>query len=152
LPGGPNIYIAKSAIDPDALAARFRKEHASAGAIASFIGQTRSEGGAVEALVLEHYPGFTEQEIKTIVDSALSRWPLHAVSVFHRVGRMVPEEPIVFVAAAADHRRAAIEAIDFLMDYLKSEAPFWKREITAEGARWVEPTDQDQRDKARWTS
>jgi molybdopterin synthase catalytic subunit len=146
------IVIAEETIDPDRLAAVFRTDNAGAGAIALFIGQTRGEGGAVKALALEHYPGFTEQAIKMIVDSAFERWALQAVAVVHRVGRMKPEEPIVFAAAAADHRRAAIEAVDFLMDYLKSEAPFWKQEITEEGVRWVEPTEQDQRDKARWTS
>ncbi len=146
------VLISDRPIDPDRLAADFRKQTAGSGAIAAFVGQTRAEAGAVKALALEHYAGFTEDAIAAIVDEAVSRWPLHAVSIAHRIGRMAPGDPIVFVAAAADHRRAAFEAVDFLMDYLKSEAPFWKQEVSDAGSRWIEPTDRDRQDIRRWRS
>jgi molybdopterin synthase catalytic subunit len=104
----------------------------------------------VQRLLLEHYPGFAEAEIELHVKTALERWPLEDVLVIHRVGELRPGDTIVFVAAASRHRRAAFETVDFLMDYLKSEAPFWKRETTPDGAAWIEPRTEDHRDRARW--
>ncbi|MBB5519326.1 molybdenum cofactor biosynthesis protein MoaE [Amphiplicatus metriothermophilus] len=146
-----SIRISWTPFDPEAEAAHFRRRCARAGAIATFLGQVRGENGAVASLALEHYPGLTEAEIGRIAEQACARWPLEAVAIAHRVGVMAPGEPIVFVAAAAAHRRPAFEAVDFLMDYLKSEAPFWKKETGADGsARWIEPRAEDSRDKARW--
>lgn len=144
-----SIRIEARPFDPDAEAKVFRAANPSAGAIVTFVGQVRGDGG-VEKLLLEHYPGFTEATIEEVAKRALDRRPLQAVSIVHRVGALFPGEPIVFVAAAASHRRPAFEAADFLMDYLKTEAPFWKREIAKGAARWIDPTDQDYAERARW--
>lgn len=149
--GKVSIRISGAPFDPEAEAAQFRRRCAGAGAIVTFLGRTRGENGAVASLALEHYPSLTEAEIGRIAEEACARWPLEALAIVHRVGAMTPGDPIVFVAAAAAHRRPAFEAVDFLMDYLKSEAPFWKKEVGADGsARWVEPRAEDRRDKARW--
>lgn len=149
--GKVSIRICRTPFDPETEAARFRRRCARAGAIVTFLGLTRGENGAVTSLTLEYYPGLTEAEIGRIAKEACARWPLEAVTIAHRAGAMAPGEPIVFVAAAAVHRRPAFEAVDFLMDYLKSEAPFWKKEVGADGsARWIEPSAGDRRDKARW--
>lgn len=146
------MTIAPASFDPDAALARFRRANVEAGAIASFIGQVRpgDANDPTESLALEYYPGLAEREIENFAADALKRWPLKAIEIIHRVGAMAPGEPIVFVAAAADHRRAAFEAVDFLMDYLKSEAPFWKQEKRASGTRWIEPRSEDYADIARW--
>lgn len=121
-----------------------------AGAIVSFVGKVRGEGGAVTDLTLDYYPGFTEKRIAEIVAAAETRFRWTAVSVVHRHGQLKPGEAIVFVGVAAPHRRAAFEAADHLMDRLKTEAPFWKREEGPGGARWIEPRAQDMTDRARW--
>ena len=118
--------------------------------MATFTGLARAEKGATAILELEAYPGFTESAIGRIADQARERFALHDLMILHRVGRIGPGEPIVFVATAAGHRRAAFEACDFLMDYLKSRAPFWKKEHGPDGARWVEPRDEDHADVKRW--
>ena len=133
------------------LSKAFRVFAGDVGAIASFTGFVRGEDGAVDALSLSHYPGMTEAEIDRIIKQASERWSITACHVTHRVGDMRPGDAIVFVAAASAHRRDAFEAVDFLMDYLKSEAPFWKKEIGADGAKWIEPKKQDKRDIARWS-
>lgn len=122
------------------------------GAIVSFTGLCRDDGGRLEALELEHYPGMAEAEIGRIADEAAQRWPLTGLTVIHRFGRIAPGENIVLVVAASAHRRAAFEAADFLMDYLKSRAPFWKKEHAAgeTEAGWVEAKDRDQEDLKRW--
>jgi len=120
-----------------------------AGAVATFTGHVRGDDGLI-ALILEHYPAMTEREIARHVEAAKKKWPLLGVSVIHRVGRLVPGERIVFVAAAAAHRRAAFEACEFLMDYLKVHAPFWKREEHADGTRWVEAKQVDDEAAKRW--
>lgn len=122
------------------------------GAIVSFSGICRgSEDGApIAALTLEHYPDMAEAEIARHVDTALSRWPLSGVSVIHRVGRIVPGENIVLVLAASQHRQAAFQAAEFLMDYLKANAPFWKRVEGTTGANWVEARHHDDDAAARW--
>ena len=145
-----SIQLSVAAFDPGALLSHFSRGRTETGAIASFTGIARAEQGATNILELEAYPGFTEAEIGKIADEAKRRWALHDLMILHRVGRIGPGEPIVFVATAASHRRAAFEACDFLMDYLKSRAPFWKKEHGPDGERWIEPTAQDHADRERW--
>ena len=123
------------------------------GAVVSFSGICRgSENGEpIAALTLEHYPGMAEEEIKRHADEAMSRWPLTGLTVIHRVGRIAPGENIVLVLAASQHRQAAFHAAEFLMDYLKTNAPFWKREESARGSSWIEARDHDDAATARWT-
>jgi len=145
------IALAKEAFDPDAELQRFRRAGEAAGGIVSFLGQVRQEtGDPVEALELRHYEPLTLPGMEQLAMRAEARWPLTALLVVHRVGVMVPGDPIVLVACAARHRRDAFEAADFLMDHLKSNAWFWKRERTAAGWRWIEPREQDHADLTRW--
>ena len=109
------------------------------------------DGQAIAALTLEHYPGMAEAEITRHAEEALSRWPLNGLTVIHRVGRIAPGENIVLVVTASSHRQAAFEAAEFLMDYLKTSAPFWKREESVGGTSWVEANDHDDAAVARWT-
>ena len=123
------------------------------GAVTSFVGYCRDEGGTLAALELEHFPGMAEQALIEIAGEAETRWPLYGVTILHRYGRLLPGDPIVFVAASSAHRRAAFEAADFLMDYLKTRAPFWKKEHPADAAkeaRWVAAKSADDEDAARW--
>lgn len=122
------------------------------GAVVSFTGLVRdfNERPEVQALTLEHYPGMTEAALGEIVEQAESRWPLQGVTVIHRIGRLAPSDPIVLVVVASAHRRAAFEACDFIMDYLKTRAPFWKKEHTASGDYWVSERDGDHHDARRW--
>jgi len=120
-----------------------------AGAVASFIGHVRPDDG-LTALVLEHFPGMTEREITRHVEAAETRWPLLGVTIIHRIGRLLPGEAIVVVAVAASHRQAAFAACEFLMDHLKTEAPFWKQECVGDEARWVDAKDSDDQARARW--
>lgn len=145
------VVITSSAFDPLILAAEFQQNIEGVGAIASFTGYVRDEGGTVNMLRISHYPIMTENEIAGLIKEAVSRWNLQACHVTHRVGDIAAGEAIVFVVAASAHRRAAFEAVDFLMDYLKSEAPFWKQELGEGGANWIEPKEQDKRDKERWS-
>ena len=123
------------------------------GAVVSFSGICRGDedGETIAALTLEHYPGMAEAEIGRHADEALSRWPLRGLTVIHRFGRIAPGENIVLVVTASSHRQAAFEAAEFLMDYLKTNAPFWKREESPEGASWIEARDHDDAAAARWT-
>ena len=122
-----------------------------AGAIVTFAGVCRSEDGTLAALDLEHYPAMAEAELKRIAEEAGKRWPLEAITVVHRHGRVRPGETIVFVATVARHRRPAFDAAAFVMDYLKTSAPFWKKERTADGdERWVAARAEDDADAARW--
>ncbi len=121
------------------------------GAVVTFTGLCRDEGGRLEALELEHYPGMAEAEIGRIAGEAAERWPLTGLTVIHRFGRIAPGDNIVLVVAAASHRRTAFEAADFLMDFLKSRAPFWKKEHAAgQAEQWVDATAKDQEDMQRW--
>jgi molybdopterin synthase catalytic subunit len=122
------------------------------GAVASFVGLVRDVAGdqAIGAMTLEHYPGMTERKLAEIEAEANARWPLQASLIVHRYGRMLPGEPIVLVATAAQHRAAALEACAFLIDWLKTKAPFWKLEETGAASRWVEARDTDERAAARW--
>lgn len=123
------------------------------GAVVSFIGICRSGEGdaAISALTLEHYPGMAEEEISRHADEALARWPLTALTIIHRYGRLKPGENIMMVLTASAHRAAAFEAAEFLMDYLKTAAPFWKSEERPSGKTWVEARGEDDAAAARWT-
>jgi molybdopterin synthase catalytic subunit len=123
------------------------------GAVVSFSGVCRgTEGGeTIAALTLEHYPGMAEAEITRHAETAMSRWPLTGITIIHRVGRIAPGENIVLVLTASQHRQAAFQSAEFLMDYLKANAPFWKREESAAGASWVDARSHDDAAVARWT-
>ena len=122
------------------------------GAVVSFIGLCRSEGGSLAGLELEHFPGMAEDEIGRVIDEAQARWPLQGVSVIHRYGRIAVGEQIVLVVTASSHRQAAFEAADFLMDYLKTRAPFWKKEWLQSGqpSGWVDAKSADDLQTSRW--
>lgn len=122
------------------------------GGICLFVGLVRELAGdrPIDAMTLEHYPGMTEKELERIEAEARSRWPLEATLIVHRYGRLEPGERIVLVAAASAHRQAAFEAAQFLMDFLKTRAPFWKLEDTGAGSRWVDARDSDDHAAARW--
>ncbi|MCT7375918.1 molybdenum cofactor biosynthesis protein MoaE [Chelativorans salis] len=122
------------------------------GAVVTFTGRCRDEDGKLAALELEHYPGMAEAEIGRIASEAAERWPLTGLTVIHRFGKLLPAENIVLVVAASTHRKAALEAADFLMDYLKSRAPFWKKEHPAGGdtGHWVEAKAADEEALGRW--
>ncbi len=121
-----------------------------AGAVVSFTGLVRDEGGRLAGMEIEHYPGMTEKAIAGIVAEAVARWALVDALVIHRYGRLGPGEAIMMVATAAGHRGEAFEAAEFLMDYLKSRAPFWKKELGAEGSEWVAAKDADEAALKRW--
>jgi molybdopterin synthase catalytic subunit len=127
--------------------------HTDIGAVVSFSGVCRGseDDQTVSALTLEHYPGMAEAEIARHAETAMSRWPLTGLTVIHRVGRITPGENIVLVLTASRHRQAAFQAAEFLMDYLKANAPFWKREETAAGTAWVDARSHDDAAAARWT-
>lgn len=134
--------------------AQLRKGNPKIGAIASFIGVVRdsNEGDQVGTLTLEHYPGMTEKALEEIVAQAQTRWDIYDALVVHRVGRMLPLDQIVLVVVTSAHRGAAFAACEFLMDYLKTLAPFWKKEQSERGARWVEARESDDAAAARWKS
>ena len=146
------ITLTDQPFEPGELLSAFAKGRSENGAIATFTGLARAEQGATRILELEAYPGFTEAAIGQIATEAAARFALDAFHIVHRIGKIAPGEAIVFVATAASHRRAAFEACDYLMDYLKSRAPFWKKETGPDGSRWIEPRDQDHADIARWES
>ena len=145
-----DIRVCVTTADFDVGAELVRLEMMGGGGVASFTGIARAEAGATTILELEAYPGFTETEIGKIAEQARARFSLADLLILHRIGQIAPGEPIVFVATAAGHRREAFEACDFLMDYLKSRAPFWKKEHGPDGVRWIEPRAQDHADIARW--
>jgi molybdopterin synthase catalytic subunit len=147
------VRIGPGRIDAEALLTQFGRGRPDAGAIVSFTGLVRatSDGVAVAALDLDHYPGFTEAQVEAAAERTLSRFELLDLLVAHRVGPIPSGETVVVVVAAAEHRRAAFEATDSLMDWLKVAAPFWKREQASDGAvRWIEPRSKDHADAARW--
>ncbi|GMO94141.1 molybdenum cofactor biosynthesis protein MoaE [Bradyrhizobium sp. TM239] len=123
------------------------------GAVVTFSGICRGDedSAKIAALTLEHYPGMAEEEIRRHTDEATSRWPLNGVTVIHRVGRFMPGQNIVLVLTASQHRQAAFHAAEFLMDYLKTSAPFWKKEESEAGTGWVEAQARDDEAAARWT-
>ncbi|WP_309610678.1 molybdenum cofactor biosynthesis protein MoaE [Sphingomonas sp.] len=142
------IHVTAEAINPAALLAAFSAANPHAGAIASFLGKVRGDG--VEALDLDHHPTFTAAMIERIAADARARFAIADCLIVHRVGRLLPGAPIVLVAAASSHRRAAFDAVDYLMDRLKTEAPLWKREVRADGTQWIEARPSDLADRARW--
>ena len=143
-----HISVQQSAID---IAAEMtRAEAAGAGAVATFTGLVRADDG-VGTLELEHYPGATEAALRVVAQTAVDRWALQAATIVHRVGPMGPGERIVFVAATAPHRGAALEACAYLIDRLKTDAPFWKRETRAGASSWVEARETDEAAAARWS-
>jgi molybdopterin synthase catalytic subunit len=144
------IRVSPTPFDPQAETAAFAAGHTEAGAHASFVGVCRSETGAVTALHLDHYPGFTESEIARIDAEARVRFAIIDTLVIHRCGMVRPGEPIVLVSVLAAHRKPALQAVDFLMDYLKTGAPFWKREIGQDGERWIEPRAEDYEAREQW--
>jgi len=144
------VRLQSEPFEPGALLTAFSAGRTETGAVASFTGLARADSGATTTLELEAYPGFTEAEIARIAAAAATRWGLQDWLIAHRIGPIAPGEPVVFVATASRHRREAFEACDHLMDYLKSRAPFWKKEHGPDGARWIEPTDRDRTDAERW--
>ena len=146
------ILVQTDTFDLGAEVAAMSRGRTDIGAIASFVGLARdlNEGSGVAAMTLEHYPGMTEKALAAVVDDACSRWTLLDVTVIHRVGRLLPGDPIVLVAVAGSHRGEAFDACEFIMDYLKTQAPFWKKEETTEGDRWVEARASDDAAAARW--
>ena len=124
------------------------------GAIVSFVGQVRdiNDGSHVSGLILEHYPGMTEKALQTIIDQAKQRWNIFDALIIHRVGELQPMDQIVLVLVTGSHRGEAFAACEFIMDYLKTEAPFWKKEQTSAGDRWVEARASDDTARARWAS
>jgi molybdopterin synthase catalytic subunit len=123
------------------------------GALVSFLGLMRdvNEGEAVASMTLEHYPGMTEKALMAIAEEAARRWPLDRVRILHRIGALVPQDPIVLVAVTSAHRGDAFRACEFLIDYLKTRAPFWKKETTASGERWVDARETDGAAANRWS-
>ena len=146
------VRIQQADFDLGAEVAALRAQDAGVGAVVSFVGtvRDRSEGSAVSVMELEHYPGMTEKAIEAMIDAALARFDIRAARVIHRVGVLAPCEQIVLVAVTSAHRGAAFQACEFLMDYLKTQAPFWKKETTPEGARWVDARVSDDAALARW--
>jgi molybdopterin synthase catalytic subunit len=145
------ILVQSAPFDVGTETARFAKGHNNVGALVTFTGIVRNnDAGTMTRMEIEHYPGMTEKALTEIATEAKTRWCLEDVLVIHRYGDLVPGEMIMMVATAARHRRGAFEAADFLMDYLKSRAPFWKREVTADGAEWVAAKDDDEAALNRW--
>jgi len=146
------ITIQSTPFDPAAEQQALRAGNPRIGALVTFLGLMRdlNEGDTVSTMTLEHYPGMTEKALEAIVAEAEQRWELEAVRVIHRVGELAPEEPIVLVAVAGAHRGEAFQACEFIIDYLKTRAPFWKKERTSEGDRWVDARHGDTEAEARW--
>lgn len=148
----PKIRVQSEPFDPAHESALIEAGRRDIGAVVTFTGLCRDEDGALEALELEHYPGMAEEEIGRVAEQALARWPLQALTIIHRHGRIVPGDRIVLVVAAARHRAEAFAAAEFLMDYLKTRAPFWKKEHRADGGAgdWVEAKAKDDEAAERW--
>jgi molybdopterin synthase catalytic subunit len=148
-----SVRITQSVFDPAAETSVLSRERTDVGAVVAFSGICRDseDDERIASLTLEHYPGMAEAEIERHVAEAQSRWPLMGVRVVHRVGHILPGETIVFVGCASKHREAAFEAAEFLMDYLKTRAPFWKKVEQASGATWIEAKEKDDSAAARWS-
>ena len=148
----PTVRVQEAPFDPAAESAALTAGRTDIGGLASFVGLCRADDG-LAAMVLEHYPGMTERAIARIAEEACARWPLSGCTVVHRVGRLRPGDPIVLVLTASAHRAAALESCAFLIDWLKTGAPFWKREEFAGGAeRWVEAKAEDDAAASRWSA
>ena len=148
------IAVQTECLDPAREERKLRQGNPRVGAVVSFLGLMRdiNEGDSVKAMTLEHYPGMTEKALEAIVDEAGQRWDLEGIRVIHRVGKLLPEEPIVLVMVASRHRGEAFRACEFVIDYLKTRAPFWKKENTVDGERWVEARHSDKDAESRWES
>lgn len=147
-----DVRIQTGDFDLSAEVAALRAQDARVGAVVTFVGTVRdmNDGASVAAMELEHYPGMTEQAVQAIVERARARWPLFGALVIHRVGPLLPTEQIVLVACTSAHRGDAFAACEFIIDYLKTEAPFWKKEQTPEGARWVDARVSDDVALKKW--
>ena len=147
-----SVRVQEQDFDVSAELALMRKDNPKIGAIASFVGVVRdiNEGDSVATMTLEHYPGMTEKAITEIIDQARGRWEVLDALVIHRVGTLKPTDQIVLVIVASTHRGDAFAACEFIMDYLKTKAPFWKKEITPKGARWVDARVVDDKAAERW--
>ena len=147
-----SVRVQTAPFDAQAEADALRAGDLDVGAVVTFVGTVRdvNDGDKVGALTLEHYPGMTEKALEAIVDEARSRFDVRRILVIHRVGTLAPGDPIVLVAVTGAHRGEAFDACRFVMDYLKTRAPFWKKEQTAEGERWVEAKSSDDRAAERW--
>jgi molybdopterin synthase catalytic subunit len=150
--GAPRVVIQTQDFDLGAEVAALRTDDPGVGAVASFIGtvRDRNDGQGVSAMELEHYPGMTEKSIEAMIDEAFKRFDIRAARVIHRVGPLKPLDQIVLVVVTSAHRGASFQACEFLMDYLKTQAPFWKKETTPEGSRWVDARVSDDAALARW--
>ena len=150
--GGARVTVQTADFDLGAEVAALRAGDAGVGAVAAFIGtvRDRNDGQGVSSMELEHYPGMTERAIEAMIDEAVKRFDIRGARVIHRVGLLQPEEQIMMVAVTSAHRGQAFQACEFLMDYLKTQAPFWKKEQTPEGARWVDARSSDDAAIARW--
>lgn len=144
------LRVQEGPFDAGAELNHFTETVANTGAIVSFTGIVRDNSGSLDVMEIEHYPGMTEAAIATIMEEAWNRWQLKGALVIHRYGRLGPQDQIMMVATAAAHRAEAFEAAEFLMDYLKSRAPFWKKELGQEGGEWVAAKDQDEEALKRW--
>ena len=149
---GPRVTVQREDFDLGAEVAALRAHDAGVGAVASFIGtvRDRNDGLGVSAMELEHYPGMTETAIEVMIDEAQRRFDIRGARVIHRIGLLQPLDQIMMVAVTSAHRSQAFRACEFLMDYLKTQAPFWKKEQTPEGARWVDARSGDDEAMARW--
>lgn len=143
------VRVQREDFDPGGEIAALTAGRSDVGAVVTFSGLVRDPGG-LGSLELEHYPGMTEKALGAIEAEAVSRWELQSSLVIHRYGRLLPGERIMMVATASRHRQAAFEAAEFLMDYLKSRAPFWKKETGRDGSRWVDAAERDEAALARW--
>ena len=148
------VRVQHEDFDVGAEVARLRAGNPRIGAVASFVGVVRdlNDGADVATMTLEHYPGMTEKALAAIVEQARARWDLYDVLVVHRIGELKPADQIVLVLVTSAHRGDAFAACEFVMDYLKTEAPFWKKETTPEGTRWVDARDSDDVARGRWDS
>ena len=144
------VSIRAADFDLSTEVAALRAGDGGAGAVASFVGTVRGGAADILEMELEHYPGMTERAIESMIDEAFRRFSLRAVRVVHRVGRLLPGDQIVLVAVTAAHRREAFQGCEFLMDYLKTQAPFWKKETTTTGSHWVDARVADDEALARW--
>ena len=133
---------------------KVRSANPQTGAVVSFLGQVRdlNQGSEISSMFLEHYPGMTEKSLESLIKSAKERWSIHEVTIIHRVGNLSPLDQIVLVIVASMHREDAFRTCEFIMDFLKTEAPFWKREVTPSGERWVEANQSDEIAKQKWNS
>ena len=148
----PRVSIQADDFDLGAEVAALREGDVGVGAVAAFVGtvRDRNDGAGVASMELEHYPGMTERSIEALIDAAMQRFDIRAVRVIHRIGVLMPQDQIVLVAVTSSHRGSAFQACEFLMDYLKTQAPFWKKEETPDGARWVDARSADDAASARW--